>query len=122
MFKSRQDVLEEAFMKHMDKEEESFKKLITTLDLIKDELHKTNSHIVELDASQTLRLTETRSQILEIVFEKLVSKREYSDKVEDIESSLDSVIDKLDGKVSKNEVRMVWGVLLATLGVLKYFN
>lgn len=124
--RSRYELMEDAFMKHMDKEEQSFRKLIETLDLIKDEIHKTNMHMTEIESSQTLRLLENKTQILEIVFKRLVEKHEYEPKIKEIESDLKDLCNKLDNKVGRGEVKVGWGLFITISGfivwVSKYIN
>ena len=106
--KTRQDLLEEAFLKHMDKEESSFQRLIETLDTIKDELHKTNTQMSEFNASHTLNLLETKAEILETVFNKTVKKDEFDKELSDVKQDIETVSKDLSLKVDKSSVKLLW--------------
>lgn len=121
--KNRQDILEDAFVRHeasfikyMEKEEQSFAKVINTLDLIKDELHNTNKQMSVHYSDTKLKILEVKDEIYKTVFDRLVSKREYEilsldlkKEIRELELSLKEVD---NDKVSRREVKYMWSLIV----------
>lgn len=120
MFMSRQDSLEKAFMKHIDKEEESFKHLITTLENIKEEIHKTNTQMAQFNATQELRLLETKSEILNTVFTRVVDKEEYEREQEVVIRDVTKLQADLKEKVDKGTVKLLWIVFTSAIALIAW--
>ena len=120
MFMSRQDSLEKAFMKHIDKEEESFKHLITTLENIKEEIHKTNTQMAQFNSTQELRLLETKADILNTVFTKVVEKEEYSREYESHNTDILQLKTDLKDKVDKGTVKLLWIVMTSAIAFIAW--
>ena len=113
--------LEEAFISHMDKEESSFKTISSTLLEIKESLHDTALKMTEHDATHSLRLMETKSEILKVLFDRMVEKNTFEHEIsklnlqaKELEVELKT---GLDAKVDKRVVNIIW-IVLTTVVVI----
>lgn len=121
MFSGRQDLLEASFMKHIDKEEKAFEHLIATLDSIKSEISKTNEQMAALNASNKLQILEAKSEILTVVFEKLVARERYEEDRVELATLIKKLDSSIDDKVDKSSVKLIWAVLLSISSLFAWF-
>lgn len=109
--------LEDIVVKHMEKVEENACKFTNLLDDIKEEIHKANSNIDKLNSSHELRLVETKSEIYNTVFNRVINKEEYNRETKKTKEALGELKKELEGKVDKSSVRLIWIVFTSFIAV-----
>lgn len=113
--------LEDIVVKHMEKVEENACKFTNLLDDIKEEIHKANSNIDKLNSSHELRLVETKSEIYNTVFNRVINKEEYNRETKKTKEALGELKKELGGKVDKSSVRLIWIVFTSFIAVTAWF-
>lgn len=110
--------LEEAFLNHMDKEENTFKIISSSLVDIKESLHDTALKMTEHDATHSLRLMETKSEILKVLFDRMVEKNTFDHEISKINLQAKELEVELKGalddKVDRRNMYAIW-IILTTL-------
>ena len=125
--KSSPAFFEESFLKHLKDEEETGKSVVVALESIKTELHRIDSKIQEYNSAHDLKISECKSQqelelmkqrkeILELMFDRMLEKKE----LKPVNSELVKINKTIDGKVSKSEVRIAYTVFLSIAGLIKW--
>jgi len=100
---------------HIEKENENIKRFTEVLDGIKEEIHKVNTQIAKFNSSHELKLLETKDEIYDTVFNKVVEKSEYKRDQIVVDNDIVEMKEGLNGKVDKNTVRLMWIVFTSIL-------
>ena len=108
MFSPRLDYLEDSFVGFLEKQQQVGKDLTATLNNLRAEIHTTNSQIAQFNSNQELKLLETKAEIYNNVFSKVVVKTEYEREKELLEEAFTEIRNDLDKKVDKSTVKVTW--------------
>jgi len=118
IFSNANSSMEQVFIKYLEKTEETFKNLDTTLEYIKEELHNTNKQIAQIDATQVLRLLEAKDEIYKTVFSRVVDTNLYDKDLNTMSDALKKLRTDVDGKVDKSTVKLMWAVLPTVITIV----
>jgi fructose-1,6-bisphosphatase len=118
MFKdSRVDRIEEALLKHMEKEEKSFEKLIHTLDSIKNEINETNRQMREYHSDNEIRLIELKTEITSDMSEKYITRKAFDSNNQSINKTL---IKLSENKLDKSYFKIIVSTITAIAFIISW--
>ena len=107
---NRMSRMESALIKHMEKEERSFTKLIETLDSIKDEINETNRQMREYHNDTEIRLLKLHDSMITEVHDKYVTKEAFSSHKDKLYTS---VRELSKNKIDKSNFKIIISTITA---------